>query len=185
MRFPRATGILLHPTWLRGPNGIGEIGPDAFGFADWFAEAGQRTWQVLPLGPTGYGDSPYQCFSAFAGNPLIFSLDRGYFSQQDIARRPKFPQAHVDNGAVMQWKFPFPAKAAKAFFRHASTGTPIGLMILHPRRASSGPGCASARTRRSAPPSPLRCPRWRRASDAGAFPHSVSFPARSGCSPLS
>ena len=76
MRFPRATGILLHPTSLPGPNGIGEIGPDAFCFADWLAEAGQRIWQVLPLGPTGYGDSPYQCFSAFAGNPLIFSLDR-------------------------------------------------------------------------------------------------------------
>ena len=123
MRFPRATGILLHPTSLPGPNGIGEIGPEAFGFADWLAEAGQRIWQVLPLGPTGYGDSPYQCFSAFAGNPLLLSLDRlvdrGYLSQQDIARRPQFPQAHVDYGAVMQWKFPILAKAAKAFFRHS------------------------------------------------------------------
>ena len=92
MRFPRATGILLHPTSLPGPNGIGEIGPEAFGFADWLAEAGQRIWQVLPLGPTGYGDSPYQCFSAFAGNPLLLSLDRlvdrGYLSRQDIARTP-------------------------------------------------------------------------------------------------
>ena len=60
MRFPRATVILLHPTSLPGPNGIGEIGPEAFCFADWLAEAGRRIWQVLPLGPTGYGDSPYQ-----------------------------------------------------------------------------------------------------------------------------
>jgi 4-alpha-glucanotransferase len=59
MRFPRVTGILLHPTSLPGPSGIGEIGPEAFCFADWLAEAGQRIWQVLPLGPTGYGDSPY------------------------------------------------------------------------------------------------------------------------------
>ena len=121
MRFPRASGILLHPTSLPGPNGIGEIGPEAFRFVDWLAEAGQRIWQVLPLGPTGYGDSPYQCFSAFAGNPLLISLDRlvdrGYLSQEDLARRPQFPQAHVDYGAVMQWKFPVLAKAAKAFFR--------------------------------------------------------------------
>ena len=60
MRFPRATRLLLHPTSLRGPNGIGEIGPEAFRFADWPADAGQSIWQVLPLGPTGYGDSPYQ-----------------------------------------------------------------------------------------------------------------------------
>lgn len=122
MRFPRAAGILLHPTSLPGPYGIGEIGPEAFCFADWLAEAGQRIWQVLPLGPTGYGDSPYQCFSAFAGNPLLLSLDglvdRGYLSPQDMARRRQFPQAHVDYGAVMQWKFPILAKAAKAFFHH-------------------------------------------------------------------
>jgi hypothetical protein len=71
MRFPRASGILLHPISLPGPNGIGEIGSEAFRFADWLAEAGQKIWQVLPLSPTGCGDSPYQCFSAFAGNPLL------------------------------------------------------------------------------------------------------------------
>jgi 4-alpha-glucanotransferase len=59
MRFPSATGILLHPTSLPGPNGIGEIGSEALCFADWLAEAAQRIWQVLPLGPTGYGDSQY------------------------------------------------------------------------------------------------------------------------------
>ena len=61
----RSSGVLLHPTSLPGRFGIGELGAEAFRFADWLAKAGQRIWQVLPLGPTGYGDSPYQCFSAF------------------------------------------------------------------------------------------------------------------------
>ncbi|MEO8593227.1 MAG: 4-alpha-glucanotransferase [Candidatus Solibacter sp.] len=121
MRFPRASGILLHPTSLPGPHGIGELGPEAFRFADWLAEAGQKIWQVLPLGPTGYGDSPYQCFSAFAGNPLLISLDllvdRGYLSGRDIAHDARFPRDRVDYGAVIQWKLPVLAKAAKAFFR--------------------------------------------------------------------
>ncbi|MCC7003447.1 MAG: 4-alpha-glucanotransferase [Gemmatimonadaceae bacterium] len=74
MSFPRAAGILLHPTSLPGPNGIGELGPDAFRFVDTLAAAGMKLWQMLPLGPTGYGDSPYQCLSAFAGNPLLIHL---------------------------------------------------------------------------------------------------------------
>lgn len=74
MSFPRSAGILLHPTSLPGPNGIGEIGPDAHRFLDFLADAGMKIWQMLPLGPTGYGDSPYQCFSAFAGNPLLIHL---------------------------------------------------------------------------------------------------------------
>lgn len=74
MKFPRAAGVLLHPTSLPGPNGIGDLGPDAFRFLDFLAHAGFSIWQMLPLGPTGYGDSPYQCFSAFAGNPLLIHL---------------------------------------------------------------------------------------------------------------
>ena len=76
MAFPRASGVLLHPTSLPGRFGIGDLGEGALEFIDWLADAGQRIWQVLPLGPTGYGDSPYQCFSALAGNPLLISLDR-------------------------------------------------------------------------------------------------------------
>ena len=64
MRFPRSSGILLHPTSLAGPYGIGDLGAEARRFVDFLAVAGQKLWQVLPLGPTGYGDSPYQCFSA-------------------------------------------------------------------------------------------------------------------------
>ncbi len=74
MLFPRAAGILLHPTSLPSPGGIGDMGPDAFRFIRWLADAGMKIWQVLPLGPTGYGDSPYQCFSAFAGNPLLIHV---------------------------------------------------------------------------------------------------------------
>src|SRR5574339_800944 len=73
--FPRSSGVLLHPTSLAGRFGIGDLGAEAFAFIDFLASSGQRLWQVLPLGPTGYGDSPYQCFSAFAGNPLLISLD--------------------------------------------------------------------------------------------------------------
>src|SRR5579883_2931089 len=72
----RASGILLHPTSLPGGS-IGDLGDEAYRFADWLAEAGQRVWQVLPLGPVGYGESPYQLFSAFAGNPILVSLGDG------------------------------------------------------------------------------------------------------------
>ncbi len=74
MKFTRAAGVLLHPTSLPGVNGIGDLGPDAFRFLEFVAESGFTMWQVLPLGPTGYGDSPYQCFSAFAGNPLLIHV---------------------------------------------------------------------------------------------------------------
>ena len=73
MKFERSGGILLHPTSLPGPYGIGDLGPQAYRFVDWLASTGCKLWQVLPLGPTGYGDSPYQCFSAFAGNPYLIS----------------------------------------------------------------------------------------------------------------
>ena len=74
MKFPRAAGVLLHPTSLPGSNGIGDLGPDALRFLDFLVESGLSIWQMLPLGPTGYGDSPYQCFSAFAGNPLLIHV---------------------------------------------------------------------------------------------------------------
>ena len=76
MSFPRASGILLHPTSLPGPFGIGDLGPSAYEFADFLVKAGQSLWQVLPLGPTGYGDSPYACYSAFAGNTLLISPEK-------------------------------------------------------------------------------------------------------------
>jgi 4-alpha-glucanotransferase len=125
MHFKRASGILLHPTSLPGAYGIGELGQEAHAFADFLRDAGQHIWQVLPLGPTGYGDSPYQCFSAFAGNPLLISIDRlverGYLDALDLADQPQFPEDAVDFGAVIAWKRPLLRKAFENF-RHSSPG---------------------------------------------------------------
>jgi 4-alpha-glucanotransferase len=95
MPFPRAAGVLLHPSSLPGPGGIGDLGPDAHRFVDWLARTGMKVWQMLPLGPTGYGDSPYQCFSAFAGNPLLIHVP----GWQDT-----FSEHMVDFGAVADAK---------------------------------------------------------------------------------
>src|SRR3982751_299782 len=76
MSFARAAGILLHPSSLPSRGGIGDFGPAAYRFVDFLASARQGIWQVLPLGPLGYGNSPYSSTSAFAGNPLLISLDR-------------------------------------------------------------------------------------------------------------
>ena len=76
MDISRASGILLHPTSFPGPFGIGDLGPEAYRFVDFLESTGQSLWQMLPLGRTGYGNSPYMCFSAFAGNPLLISLDK-------------------------------------------------------------------------------------------------------------
>src|SRR5213080_2736984 len=76
MPFPRSSGILLHPTSLPSRGGIGDFGPAAYEFVDFLAAARQGLWQVLPLGPLGYGYSPYSSTSAFAGNPLLISLER-------------------------------------------------------------------------------------------------------------
>src|SRR5512140_3131704 len=104
----RASGILLHPTSLPGPFGIGDLGPEAYRFVDFLAKAGQSLWQVLPLGPTGYADSPYQSFSAFAGNPMLISPDRlvaaGLLAADDVAQLPLFPALEVDYGAVINFK---------------------------------------------------------------------------------
>ena len=106
---PRVSGILVHPTSLPGPYGIGELGHEAMRLLDFMAGAEQRLWQVLPLGPTGYGDSPYQCFSAFAGNPLLVSLDllveQGLLAKEDVAGA-SFPETEVDYGAVIDFKQP-------------------------------------------------------------------------------
>lgn len=115
MRFERSGGILLHPTSLPGPYGIGDLGPSAYRFLDALSAAGCRLWQVLPLGPTGYGDSPYQCFSAFAGNPYLISpeilLQEGLLSSDDLRDLPDFPSARVDYGKVIPWKLRLLARA--------------------------------------------------------------------------
>jgi 4-alpha-glucanotransferase len=108
MKRERAAGILLHPTSLPGRFGIGDLGPAAFELCDRLREAGQTYWQILPLGPTGFGDSPYQSLSAFAGNTLLISpeklVDDGFLSEDDLAGAPEFPTDRVDYGGVREWK---------------------------------------------------------------------------------
>ncbi len=117
--FPRSSGILLHPTSLDSPYGIGDLGPAAYRFLDFLESAGQSLWQVLPLGPTGYGDSPYQCFSAFAGNPLLISLDRlaeqGLLSEADLDGTRVEAGPLVDYPLVTARKMAALRKAAGAF----------------------------------------------------------------------
>ena len=92
MKFTRSSGIILHPTSLPGPDGIGDLGPEAYRWVGFLKECGFSLWQLLPLGPTGYGDSPYQCFSAFAGNPLLVSLAvlarEGWLQPSELAGAP-------------------------------------------------------------------------------------------------
>ena len=108
MKFNRSGGILIHPSSLPGPYGIGDLGPQAFKFIDWLESTGCKLWQVLPLGPTGYGDSPYQCFSAFAGNPYLISFDGliedGLLTQDDFTDMPEFDASRVDFGSLIPWK---------------------------------------------------------------------------------
>jgi 4-alpha-glucanotransferase len=108
MRFPRSSGILLHPTSLPGRYGIGDLGAEARRFVDFLAAAGQTLWQVLPLGPTGYGDSPYQCFSAPAGNPLLISLEslveKNWLDASALEGAPAFPDDRVDFEQLVPWK---------------------------------------------------------------------------------
>ena len=123
MNFPRHSGILLHPTSFPGRDGIGDFGAEAYRFVDFLEESGTRLWQVLPLNPTGYGDSPFQCFSASAGNPLLISLDklaeRGLLLPSDLDSVPAFPDGTVDYDAVSRHKIPLLTEAARNFFHRA------------------------------------------------------------------
>ncbi len=119
MKFPRSSGILLHPTSLPGPFGIGDFGPQAYRFADFLEAAGMHIWQVLPLSPTGYGDSPYQSFSAFAGNPLLISpeilMEEGLITAAPPEPVPDFPPHTVEFERVIPWKFSILREAFERF----------------------------------------------------------------------
>jgi 4-alpha-glucanotransferase len=108
MRFPRASGVLLHPTSLPGRFGLGDFGSEARTFVDFLSAAGQTYWQILPLSPTGYGDSPYSALSAFAGNTLLISAEGlakdGLISEATIRNAPGFESARADYGGVYHWK---------------------------------------------------------------------------------
>lgn len=115
----------MHPTSLPSRFGIGDLGPEARRFVDFLAASGQQLWQVLPLGPTGFGDSPYMCFSAMAGNPLLISLEllqgRGLLDSAELDALPAYP-AQVDYGRVITEKLPLLKAAWSNFQRRAGAG---------------------------------------------------------------
>ena len=119
MQMQRASGLLTHPTSLPSPYGIGDLGKGAYKFIDFMHQAGQKLWQILPLGPTGYGDSPYQSFSTFAGNHYLISPDllceEGYLTVNDLEDIPAFKSTSVDYGSVIEYKMNLYHKAFKAF----------------------------------------------------------------------
>ncbi len=123
MRLPRTSGILLHPTSLPGPHGSGDFGPAAYHFVDWLVSAGQKLWQILPLGGIGPGNSPYMSSSAFAGNLLLIDLaelqQRGWLQDADLAAE-NFDTARLDFARVVPWRMERLARASANFAADAS-----------------------------------------------------------------
>jgi 4-alpha-glucanotransferase len=140
MNFPRTSGLLLHPTSLPGRFGIGDLGKEAYQFADFLASAGQHVWQVLPLGPTGYGDSPYQCLSVFAGNPLLISPEElvadKLLEPADLETAPSFPEDRVDYGAVIKFKTSLLRKSFEIFQTKANRGEERQFKVFCHRNAA-------------------------------------------------
>lgn len=124
MLHKRASGIILHPTSLPGPFGIGDLGEEAYNFINFLGDNFQQVWQVLPLGPTGYGHSPYLCYSAFAGNHWLISLEKlkekGLLEGEDLQNLPEFPEERVDYDLVFNTKAPLLRKASEKFQNHGS-----------------------------------------------------------------
>src|SRR5689334_4848577 len=120
---PRAAGILLHPTSLPGPHGVGDLGAAAYRFVETLEAARQSIWQMMPLGPVGLGNSPYAASSAFAGFPLLIALDqlmgRGWLDQSDL-EAPDFSPSHVDFDGAAAFKQARLRKAFDRFEQHAS-----------------------------------------------------------------
>ncbi len=119
LTYRREAGVLLHPTSLPGPGGIGSLGKEAHAFVDFLAESGQALWQILPLNPPGYGESPYQCYSAFAGNHLLIDLEglagEGLLPDRSLEGAPSFPEGSVDYPAVRDYKEGLLRQAFAAF----------------------------------------------------------------------
>ncbi len=125
MRFPRASGVLLHPTSLPGPHGSGDLGREAYHFVDWLVSAGQRLWQILPLAGIGPGNSPYMSNSAFAGNVLLIDLaelqQQGWLDAADLAPAPGLRAEQVDFAAMVPFRMARLARAAERYAHHATT----------------------------------------------------------------
>ncbi len=126
MNMGRKSGILLHPTSICGKYGIGDLGPEAYHFIDFLYNSGQKLWQVLPLNPPGYGESPYQCYSAFAGNIMLISPDLlfedGLLEKTDIADIPDFAPDRVEFEKVKKFKMNLLKKAYDNFKKSGNTG---------------------------------------------------------------
>ena len=124
MRFPRASGVLLHPTSLPGPHGSGDFGPDAYHCVDWLASAGQKLWQLLPLAGIGPGNSPYMSNSAFAGNPLLIDLaelhTQGWLQAADLAPVPGLNATQINFAVMHAFRMQRLAKAAACFAASAT-----------------------------------------------------------------
>ena len=122
----RLSGILVHPTSFPSPYGIGDLGQGAYDFIDFLEASGQHLWQVLPLGPTGFGDSPYQGFSAFAGQPLLISPDKlmemNLLTKEDLSDLPEWDASRTDYGAVIPYKTKL-LKTAFETFHHTPDKT--------------------------------------------------------------
>src|ERR1700710_3105079 len=118
----RVSGILLHVTSLPSYGGVGDFGPAAYAFVDFLIAGKQRLWQVLPLSPTGYGSSPYSALSAFAGNPLLISLEflarDGWIARERLADLPGAEGA-ADFGTAFERKQPLIEEAAANFLDNA------------------------------------------------------------------
>lgn len=123
MEFPRRSGILLHPASLPSPGGIGDLGEEAYRFVDFLAAAGQRLWQVLPLSPIGFGNSPYASPAVLAGNPLLISLEElvaaGLLFPADLHSLPEFSPGRVDYGRAADYKFRLLERAWRNFLSAA------------------------------------------------------------------
>ncbi len=115
----RSSGVLLHITSLPGPEGNGTLGNEAYRFVDFLAETNQKVWQILPLGPVGYGNSPYQCYSAFAGNPMMIDLayliKDSLLTKDDLKKRPRFSHKQVDFEKTESWKYPLLRRAFERY----------------------------------------------------------------------
>ncbi len=126
----RGAGVLLHPTALPSPYGIGAFDQEAVNLLEFFAQAGISSWQLCPLGPTGYGDSPYQCFSAFAGNPYLIDpaalVEAGLLTSGAIAPLRRLPAERVDFGALYQHKLPILFSAHATWRRDPKRPLPYG-----------------------------------------------------------
>ena len=118
-KFPRQSGVLLHPTSLPGPHGSGDLGASAFHFVDWLVSAGQKLWQILPLGGIGPGNSPYMSSSAFAGNLLLIDLSelhqRGWLEPEDLVPDAAFSDGRLNFSVVVPWRRTRLEKAAQRF----------------------------------------------------------------------